>query len=61
MPVSRSLRWQPDSSSPASGKPGAVHTVAVLPDTTALLQGDGVDLYGVAGGGGVEILGMVPT
>lgn len=36
--------------------PGTGATVAVLPDTTALLQGDGVDLYGVAGGGGVEIL-----
>ncbi|WP_337875605.1 hypothetical protein [Elioraea sp.] len=31
-------------------------TVAVLPETTALLQGDGTDLYGVAGGGGVEAL-----
>lgn len=36
--------------------PGTGATVAVLPETTALLQGDGVDLYGVAGGGGVEIL-----
>src|SRR5690554_4564659 len=36
--------------------PGMGATVAVLPDTTALLQGDGTDLYGVAGGGGVEVL-----
>jgi hypothetical protein len=31
--------------------PGAGASVAVAPDTTALLQGDGVDLFGVAGGG----------
>jgi hypothetical protein len=31
--------------------PGAGSNVAVAPDTTALLQGDGVDLFGVAGGG----------
>jgi hypothetical protein len=31
--------------------PGAGATVAVAPDTTALLQGDGTDLFGVAGGG----------
>ena len=31
--------------------PGAGANVAVLPDTTALLQGDGIDLFGVAGGG----------
>ena len=30
---------------------GAGASVAVAPDTTALLQGDGVDLFGVAGGG----------
>ncbi len=28
MPASRRLRWQPDSNSPASGKPGAVHAGA---------------------------------
>ena len=27
MPASRRLRWQPDSNSPASGKPGAVHCI----------------------------------
>ena len=31
--------------------PGGGASVAVAPDTTALLQGDGVDLFGVAGGG----------
>jgi len=31
--------------------PGAGASVAAAPDTTALLQGDGVDLFGVAGGG----------
>jgi len=31
--------------------PGGGASVAVAPDTTALLQGDGVDLLGVAGGG----------
>jgi hypothetical protein len=37
--------------------PGAGATVALAPDTTALLQGDGTDLHGVAGGGGAETLG----
>ena len=31
--------------------PGAGASVAVAPDATALLQGDGADLFGVAGGG----------
>ena len=33
MPPSKRLRWRPDSSSPASGEPGAVHFVAGLRNT----------------------------
>ncbi|MGI9498534.1 MAG: hypothetical protein ACR2P3_00725 [Geminicoccaceae bacterium] len=36
--------------------PGGGANVAVASDTTALLQGDGVDLFGVASGGGASAL-----
>jgi hypothetical protein len=39
-----------------AGYPGGGASVAVPPETTALLHGDGTDLYGVAGGGGASEL-----
>ena len=40
------------------GYVGGGATVAVAPDSTALLVGDGTDLYGVAGGGAETLAGL---